>query len=288
MDCRKWLDKYSIDCRLKYNSSATTSNYISCVKLFLYHFNKYREPKEVPTSEIKEWLLLAKTINTRKHRLCSIKSFYEITVGMPNKIDRIPYPKSDKKLPIVLSVSEVQKMFDVCENKKHRVILALLYSCGLRVSELINLKWANIDRERMIINIIQAKGSKDRQVMLSAELIPLLESYWHEYKSKEYILNGQSSIQYSERSVGEVIKQLAVKANINKRVYTHLMRHCSFTHMVEAGTDINIVQKIAGHSNVKTTNIYLHISHNHISKIQSPLSSINLNEIIPKTIRQAS
>ncbi len=279
MDCRKWVDRYSTDCKLKYNSESTRGNYTSCVIGFLNNFNHYREPKEIPTQEIKEWLLKFNTINTRKHNLCAVKSFYQLTVGMPNKIDKIPYPKSDKKLPIVLSQEEVQAMFTACINTKHKVILALLYSCGLRVSELINLKWSHIDRSRMIINIIQAKGNKDRQVMLTPELLPLLEKYWHEYKPKEYILNGQfpeKQLQYTDRSVGEVIKQLAHKAGINKRVYTHLMRHCTFTHMVENGTDINLIQKLAGHSNVKTTSIYTHISHNLISKIQSPLSSIKL------------
>lgn len=279
MNLEKWIIRYKIDCALKYNSDATKDNYTSGVKSFLLKFDNYSEPKEIPTQEIKEYLLTFKTINTRKHNLCAIKSFYQITVGMPNKIDKIPYPKSDKKLPIVLSVNEIQKMFDVCENKKHKVILALLYSCGLRVSELINLKWAHIDRSRMIINIIQAKGNKDRQVMLTPELLPILEEYYREYKPKEYILNGQfpeKQLQYSERSVGEVVKQLAIKAGISKRVYTHLMRHCSFTHMVESGIDICLIQKLAGHSNVKTTNIYLHISHNHISKIQSPLSAIRM------------
>lgn len=280
MDCRKWLDKYSTDCKMKYNSEATVSNYISCVSLFINHFTKdYREPKEIPTQEIKEWLLSAKTINTRKHRICAVKSFYQLTVGMPSKIDKIPYPKKEKKLPIVLSQEEIQRMFDVCENLKHKVILALLYSCGLRVSELINLKWQHIDRSRMIINIIQAKCNKDRQVMLSPDIIPLLEKYYIEYRPKEYVLNGQfpeKRLQYSEKSVGEVIKQLADKAGINKHVYTHLMRHCSFTHMVENGTDINLIQKLAGHSSVKTTAIYTHISHNLISKINSPISSIKL------------
>lgn len=276
MNYRKWIDRYSTDCRLKYNSDATFNNYVSCVKSFLIKFDKYNEPKEVPTQEIKEYLLKFNTINTRKHNLCAIKSFYQLTVGMPNKIDKIPYPKSDKKLPVVLSVDEIQAMFNVCENLKHKVILALLYSCGLRVSELINLKWQHIDRSRMIINIIQAKGNKDRQVMLTPELLPLLEKYYFEYKPKEYVLNGQFSLQYSDRSVGEVIKQTATKAGINKKVYAHLMRHCSFTHMVENGTDINLIQKLAGHSNVKTTMIYTHISHNHISKIQSPLSNIKI------------
>jgi site-specific recombinase XerD len=196
---------------------------------------------------------------------------------MPSKIQSIPYPKSERKLPIVLSQAEVQRMFDVCHNLKHKTILAILYSCGLRVSELINLKWQDIDRSRMVINIIAAKGNKDRQVMLSQELINLLTNYWKEYKSKEYVLNGQSAPQYTAKSVGEVIKQLADKAGIkNKRVYTHLMRHNCFTHMVESGIDINLIQRLAGHNNVKTTAIYTHISHNIISNIKSPLSNINL------------
>ena len=278
MDILKWADKYSIDCRLKYNSPATQENYISQVKSFLSYFKNETEPKAIPTEKIKIWLLGAKTINTRKHRLCAINSFYDLTVGMPNKISKIPYPKSEKKLPIVLSQEEIQRMFNVCENKKHKVILALLYSCGLRVSELLNLKWVHIDRSRKIINIVQAKGNKDRQVMLSETIIPLLENYCREYKLEkmEYVLSGQNCAQYSERSVGEVVKQLALKAGINKRVYTHLMRHCSFTHMVESGVDINLIQRLAGHSNVKTTSIYTHISHNLISKINSPINSIRL------------
>ena len=276
MNILKWSDKYSTDCKLKYNSLATQSNYISCVNNFLNKFSNYREPKEVPTQEIKEYLLTFKTINTRKHNLCAIKSFYKLSVGMPSKIDKIPYPKSDKKLPQVLSVEEVQKMFNVCENLKHKVILALLYSCGLRVSELINLRWRNIDRSRMIINIIGGKGNKDRQVMLTESLIPLLEKYYREYKTKDYILGGQFGEQYSSRSVLQVLKQLGSKAGINKRVWTHQMRHNCFTHMVEKGVDINLISRLAGHQNVKTTLIYTHISHNIVSKISSPLENISL------------
>lgn len=276
MNFRKWTEKYSTDISLKYASKNTKENYTSCVSVFLNRFNNYREPKEIPTDEIKTWLLEAKTINTRKHRLCALNSFYKITVGMPCKIKKIPYPKPEKKLPIVLSQDEIQKMFDVCENVKHKVILSILYACGLRVSELINLKWSHIDRSRMIINIIAGKGNKDRQVMLPDTLIPLLEKYYREYLPKEYVLNGQTSLKYSDRSVLQVVKQLADKAGINKRVYTHLLRHCSFTHLCEAGTDINIIQKLAGHNNVKTTMMYTHISDSLISKINSPLNSINL------------
>ena len=276
MNIRKWLDLYSKDCRLKYPSLATQNNYISQVKSFLWRFSDEVEPKSISNEKIKDWLLEAKTINTRKHRLCALNSFYLLTVRMPEKVSRIPYPRSEKKLPIVLSVDEVQRMFNACHNLKHRVILTLLYSTGLRVSELINLQWTHIDRSRMVINVVKAKGNKDRQVMLPESLIPLLENYYREYRSRVYVLNGQFDLQYSSRSVLQVVKQLSEAAGIGKRVYTHLMRHCSFTHMVEAGVDINLIQRLAGHSNVKTTAVYTHISHSLISKIQSPINSIKL------------
>lgn len=256
-------------------SKNTIDNYSSCIKFFFAKSTK-DHPKNINEQDIKDFLGTFKEVNTQRNYHSAIKKFYDVCLGQKNKFKYIPYAQKNNKLPIVLSVEEIQRMFDVCENKKHKVILALLYSCSLRVSELINLKWTNIDRSRMVINIIQAKGNKDRQVGLNEQLIKLLSDYWLEYKSNEYVLNGQASPQYSERSVGEVIKQLAKKAGIdNKRVYTHLMRHTSATHLVENGTDINLIQKILGHSNVKTTGIYLHISHNLINKI-SPLGGIRL------------
>jgi site-specific recombinase XerD len=276
MDILNWHQKFSIDIQLIYNSEATRKNYASQVWCFLNHFKAEKEPKAIDNEKIKLWLLQAETINTRKHRLCALNAFYKHTVKMPNKVAKIPYPKSEKKLPIVLSQDEVQAMFDVCENLKHKVILALLYACGLRVSEVINLRWSDIDRSRMIINIIAGKGKKDRQVMLPEPLLQLLERYWYAYITKPYILGGQFTDQYSSRSIGQVMKQLADKAGIKKRVYTHLMRHNCFTHMVENGIDINIIQKLAGHSNVKTTMVYTHISDAIISKVKSPLNSISL------------
>lgn len=278
MEIPKYIEMYRKDLLLKNYALSSIDNYVSQVKLFLHDHNRlFTEPAKVNEKTIKEWLLKAKSINSRKHKLSALKLFYHLTIKQPMKFKYIEYPKADKKMPIVLSVEEIQKMFSVCDNLKHKVILSLLYSAGLRVSELINLKWQHIDRSRLVINIIAAKGNKDRQVMLTPSIIPLLEKYWDEYKSKEYVLNGwKNELQYSARSVGEVIKQLADKAGINKRVYTHLIRHCSFTHLVEAGCDINLVQRLAGHSSIKTTNLYLHTSHTLISKIQSPLSQIKL------------
>lgn len=276
MQIPKYIELYRKDLILKNYAQCSIENYISQVKCFLEYFNdKFTEPSKINESSIKDWLLLANSINGRRHRLSALKLFYSLTIKQPMKFKYIEYPRQEKKLPIVLSQEEIQKMFSVCDNKKHKVILALLYSCGLRVSELINLKWEHIDRSRMVINVVQAKGKKDRQVMLAPQLIPLLEDYYREYKSRVYVLNGwENELQYSERSVGQVVKQLAQKAGIRKKVWTHLIRHCTMTHLLEQGTDISIIQKIAGHSNPKTTQIYTHISHNLISKVNSPLSGI--------------
>ena len=277
MNIPKHADVFAKEMKRRNYCDNTIKNYSSNIASFFKYFDKKEHPLHVNESDIKEYLSTFKCTNTQRSNHGAIKMYYDICLNQKDKFKYIPYARKEQKLPIVLSVSEIQSMFNVCENTKHKVILSLLYSCGLRVSELINLKWINIDRSRMIINIIKAKGNKDRQVMLADSLIPLLEKYYYEYKPITYVLNGQTKEQYTARSVGEVVKQLAAKAGIdNKRVYTHLLRHCSFTHMVEAGTDINLVQKLAGHSNVKTTMIYTHISHNLISKINSPINNIKL------------
>ena len=275
MNISEHIGNFKQEMQRRNYSKNTIDSYVACLNFFFGKSSK-DHPKNINENDIKNFLFQFKEVNTQRNYHSAIKKFYDVCMGQKEKFKYIPYAKKNEKLPIVLSIEEIQKMFSVCENLKHKVILALLYSCGLRVSELTNLKWGNIDRSRMVINILQAKGKKDRQVMLTPQLLPLLEKYWKEYKSKVYVLNGQSELQYSDRSVGEVVKQLAKKAGINKRVYTHLMRHCSFTHMVENGTDISLISKIAGHTNVKTTAIYTHISHNIISKITSPLNNITL------------
>ena len=250
-------------------------NYSSCIDVFLSTIKK-DHPKNINEQDIKDFLFNCIKPNTQRNYHSAIKLFYDICLNQKQKFKNIPYTKAEKKLPIILSVSEIQKMFDVCENRKHKLILALLYSCSLRVSEVINLKWENIDRSRMIIYILNAKGGKNRQVGLNNILIKLMEDYYREYKTKSYIFAGQFLEQYSSRSILQVVKQLSLKAGIDKRTYTHLIRHCSASHMVENGIDVNLIQRILGHQSVKTTSIYLHISHNRISSIKSPLNNINI------------
>lgn len=270
----------------------TITNYQANIQAFFQYFEKKEHPLHINEADIKQYLGQFKEPNTQRSHHGAIKLYYNICLGQKEKFRYIPYCRKSSKLPIVLSVEEIQRMFDVCENLKHRTILALLYSCSLRSSELINLKWTDIDRSRMIINIRQAKGKKDRQVGLNQKLIEVLEEYYRQYRPVEYVFNGSplqgvgghpiqgkgaGAKQYSKESVLQVVKQLADKAGIkNKRIYTHLMRHCSATHMLESGVDLNLIQRLLGHKSVKTTTIYAHISHNLISRIQSPLTSIKL------------
>jgi len=270
MNIGKYAQTYSEDLRLKNYSGNTIKNYVSQVEIFLKHFEPVAtKPSEISERQIKEWLLQAKTTNSRAHRISAVKLFYELTGKQPLKFKYIPYPRQEKKLPIVLGMDEIQRLFDVCTNTKHKVILSLLYSCGLRVSELINLQWTHIDRSRMIIHILNAKGAKDRQVALPESIIPLLVKYYCEYKPQPYVLQGQFNDQYSSTSVNQVLKQLASKAGIKKDIHAHLVRH-------EQGTDINLIQRIAGHKSAKTTMIYCHISDNLISKIPSPIANIRI------------
>lgn len=275
MNISEHITKFSQEMNRRNYSKNTIENYCSNIRCF-FSWTIKDHPKNISEQDIKDYLGRFSEPNTQRSHHGAIKLFYEICMNQKNKFKHIPYARKSKKLPIVLSRDEVQKMFDVCDNLKHKAILSLLYSTGMRVSELINLKWTHIDRSRMIINIIQAKGAKDRQVMLSEDIIPLLEEYYRQYKPNTYVLNGQFHIQYSDRSVLQVIKSLAEKAGINKRVYTHLMRHNSFTHMLEQGVGISIIQRLAGHTNPKTTQIYTHISGNLISKTHSPISLIRL------------
>lgn len=276
MDAGKWAERYSVDCRLKYPSKDTQKNYISNVKSFLFFFSNYDQPKSIPTDKIKDWLLLCVNENSRNHRLCAVKSLYEITIGMPLKLDKIPYSKKAQSLPMPLAYDEVESLFKNCENKKHLAIIALLFGCGMRVGEVIDLKPQQIDRKREVIHIINGKGLKDRFVL------SILEDYYREYTPVNWMFNGQYSTaekptQYTDRSINTFLKQIAAKSGITKRVYSHLGRHSYATQLVENGTDLGMIQNILGHKKQSTTLIYAKISSARISKVKSPFSNINLN-----------
>lgn len=276
MDIGKYLQLYSEELTRKGFRKNSIENYVSCVSVFLHQLNsKVTKPSEINEQGIKDFLRSFKTHNTQRAYHSAIKCFYKYVVKQPNKFKYIEYCKRDRRLPIVLSQEEIKAIFDACINLKHKTILYLLYSCGLRISELINLKIKDIDSTRSVIYIRDAKGGKDRQVPLHEKLLNQLRSYYKMYKPIDYMFNGQESNMYSEASVRQFINKYAVVAGIKKNVTPHLFRHSCFTNMVEGGVDTSIIQKIAGHSNIKTTHLYTHISSTVINKVYNPISALN-------------
>lgn len=272
MKISTYTENYERDLKQKRYSVRTIKNYLSQVKLFLTSFQERDSPKHISESDIKNYLLTAKEVNSQNHMHSAIKLFYTFTMHQHRKFAFIEYAKREKKLPQPLDPSEVKAIIEVCKNKKHKAIIFLLYGCGLRVGEVIDLKIKSIDSVKMIINIIGAKGNKDRQVMLPMETLLLLRKYFVEYNPKEYLFNGQFDVQYSDRSINQFLKKYAAQAGIKKNIHAHLLRHSFATHLLENGTDIRLIQKLLGHANAKTTEIYTHVTSRLISNISSPLS----------------
>lgn len=174
-----------------------------------------------------------------------------------NKIER---PRIENRLPVILSVSEVEKMIETANFIKHKAIICTQYFHGLRRSEVLNLKFSEIDRARMELNILQSKGNNDRKVPLNENVLILLEKYYRQCKPKIYVFEGLKGGKYSETSMQNVIKNTAKKAGIRKNVSTHTLRHSFAVHQLEAGNDIRYIQKLLGHKDIKTTMIYTQIT----------------------------
>lgn len=274
MQISNLIKSFEEEIRRRGYRNESIKNYVSCVTKFLYHFQNKDSVKHINEQDIKIFLSQFKEHNTQRGYHSAIKCFFRYTVRQPDKFKYIEYCKRSRKLPIVLSIGEIQKIIFCCSNLKHKTILCLMYSTGVRVGEVINLKVKDIDSERMVINILDAKGGKDRQVTLDPDLLGLLRMYYKEYHPNEYLFNGQFSLQYTESSIRQFLQKYADLAGIKKRVYPHLIRHCNATHLLEAGTDMSIIQKLLGHQSIKTTQLYSHISHNLISSIKTPLQYI--------------
>lgn len=174
-------------------------------------------------------------------------------------------------LPRYITASEVKKMIASIPNRKHECIIKMIYGCGLRLNELLHLKLSDIDSERMLVHVRNSKGNKDRVVMLASSLLEDLMHYFKAYHPKVYLFEGQNDGMYSEKSVQNIVKTAAAKAGITKQVTPHVLRHSFATHLLENGTDIRYIQQLLGHSTVKTTEIYIHVTDVAKMKIKSPL-----------------
>jgi site-specific recombinase XerD len=205
--------------------------------------------------------------------------FYYGTMLKKKFLYEIKRPRKDKKLPVVLSKEEVAKILSSVDNIKHKAILMLIYSAGLRVGEVVKLKIEDIDSKRMLIHIKGSKGRKDRYTMLSETALDILRRYWREYKPEKWLFEGARAGRYlSTRTVEKILEHACEKANIRKDVSVHTLRHSFATHLLEGGTDLRYIQELLGHKDSKTTEIYTHVSTKSIGKIKSPLDSLNRKE----------
>lgn len=255
---------------LRKYSPSSIDTYASCLGVV---FGKIGENPTL--HEIKGFLIGIKNRSYHKQMVATIHRYHEFVLKKKLSLKDIPYPRKEEKLPEVFSVEEMRKIFAQITNLKHKAIFSLGYGCGLRVREILNLKFADIDRSRMVINIRGAKGNKDRVVMLDASILKLLEDYWHEFKPKGFVFNGHFKGQYTESSINQFLKKYCSKAGIKKNIHAHTLRHCFATHLYEAGTEMVLIQRLLGHSNIKTTQIYAKISTQKISNISSPFAFLN-------------
>jgi len=261
--------------KLKGYSENTLRTYALEFAQLLYTLKSYPVEQLTPERLRAYFLYCKKTLKLSESgihsRINAVKFYFEQVLHRPKMFIDIPRPKKKLMLPKMLNKREVQKIFSVTKNQKHRLILQLCYGMGLRVSELVNIKLSDIDSQTMLVRIEQAKGKKDRMVVLPKSVLDELRAYYLHYRPKEYLFEGQSGGKYSTRSAQAVFKTAMKKAGITKKIGIHGLRHSYATHLLEVGTDIRFIQELLGHNSIKTTERYTHISNISKSKIKSPL-----------------
>lgn len=262
-------------------SYKTIKGYLYYNKDFINHVGK--NPSEIEDEDIRDYLVyLAEekgaATSTLNQAINALKFYYGAMLKK-KFVYEVKRPRKDKKLPVVLGPEEVARILGAVENLKHRAILMLVYSAGLRVGEVVKLKPEDIDDKRMLIHIKGAKGRKDRYTMLSETALSVLREYQGQYKPANWLFEGARLGRYlSTRSAEKIFKHACQKAQIGKDVSVHTLRHSFATHLLEGGTDLRYIQEILGHQHSKTTEIYTHVSTKNIGKIKSPLDNLNLKQ----------
>jgi len=213
--------------------------------------------------------------NAIHSRMNAVKFYFEQVLGHEKLFfDEIPRPQKKSSLPKVISKGDIAKILAHTDNLKHLLMLKLCYGMGLRVSEIVNLKISDIDSKRMFVHIQGAKGKRDRYVTLPESALKDLRNYYKLYRPKDYLFEGQYGGQYAVRSVQAVFRNAMQKAKINKSVGIHGLRHSYATHLLESGTDMVFIQKLLGHKDIKTTEIYAKVSNRHLQNVKSPLDDL--------------
>jgi len=269
---RSWLESHRFP-------PTTVRTYTSMMTTFL----KYVSPREARecdaydlTRMVYEYILPKRLSYSFQNQLISaVKKFYSEIYRQVIEPDKFTRPRTQHRLPNVLSKEEVKRILDAPVNEKHRVILSVIYGCGLRRSEVLMLEHQDVDRDRMLLSVRQAKGFKDRVVPVSVKLVDMIDGYLKRYRPVRYLFEGQQAgSRYSAGSVEKVFRMACDKVGIKKSITLHGLRHSYATHLLEAGTDLRYIQELLGHKSSKTTEIYTHVTDKSIQRIRSPFDDL--------------
>jgi len=255
------IQKFSDDLKIKHFSKSTIKIYRNHISIFLNYFKDYDITK-LSSDDIKQFLisLIDKKYSASylKGMIGSLMNFYKYTLDLDWEYKNLPVPKRINKLPVVLSEEEICDMIHITKNLKHKTVITVLYTTGVRISELLNLKIEDIDSDRMQLKICGGKGNKDRYVTLSKSCLKLLREYWKKYRPKKYLFEGLSKgRKYSKTSVGIIVKKAAKQVGVKKSISIHTLRHTYATHLLENGIDLVLIKNFLGHHSIKSTMIYL-------------------------------
>ena len=274
----QWLDRYRRTLGLMNYSNRTEESYISSLKHF-FEFIYPINPEDISLDDINRYneLMIIRENKSRSYQnqiISAIRLFYSKEMKIETELGELQRPKKSHNLPNVLSKNEVRRIIDSITNEKHRCIISLIYSGGLRIGEVLKLKIEDIDSKRMMIHIHSAKGKKDRMVPLSPKVLELLRAYYKRYRTDCYLFEGAKGEMYSAQSIRNVFNRAVNRAGIKKHVTVHTLRHSYATHLLEAGTDLRYIQTLLGHSSPKTTEIYTHVAMHILESIQSPFDTL--------------
>ena len=275
MNIQEFLKKIQVELKISKNSEYTQRSYTDFNKKFLEFIKK--EPEQVTEDDIKSYIaekLSEKSSTTIILFLSALKYAY-LSILKKDLTASIKRPKREKALPVVLSKQEVKILFENLETKKSKLMVSLIYACGLRVSELVGLKVNDFDFEEKVGQIRQAKGKKDRIFNIPETLAKKLQKQveMQRTEGQEYVFSGRKG-KMSSRNLQKIVVKAAKKAGINKDVHVHTLRHSFATHLLENGIDIRVIQEILGHANISTTEIYSHVSSEMIRNVKSPLDGL--------------
>lgn len=271
------------DMTIRNLSPATQRSYLHAVAKFSRHFG--RAPDTLGLGEVRDFQvhLVAKGVSwgALNQTVCALRFFYGVTLGEPTVPERIPYARTPRKLPVILSADEVVRFLEAVSSLKSRAALTTAYAAGLRASEVAGLMIADIDSARGVIRVRHGKGAKDRDVMLSTQLLGILRAYWRLARPQRFLFPGRDEDRPISPTVLHAACRSAVEAaGLSKRVTLHTLRHSFATHLLENGADIRVIQALLGHSNLSSTARYTHVAAHIIRATPSPLDRLTL-EVTP-------